>query len=170
MGTEFEIVEVPERPCVFIRRTVKRSGTGEAYMEGLPKVFDYVGKHGKHVNGPLGRYTACSPDELTVEIGVMTETPLDGEGEIESGTFGGFRGLKGVHVGSYDRLHEPSLQTNEYLETQGNVLAQALSPNSYIFRTHLIAKGQNHLPTSLEPPPCRSQRHQFWKQSALSVY
>lgn len=121
MAEQFEIVEVPERPCVFIRRTVLRSGIGEAFGECLPKVFDFVGKHGKHVYGPFARYTECHPDELTIEIGVMTETPLAGDGEIESGTFGGFRALKGVHVGPYDRLHEASTKMNDYFEEQGLV-------------------------------------------------
>ncbi|MGI8924762.1 MAG: GyrI-like domain-containing protein [Fimbriimonadales bacterium] len=119
MSGVYEIVDVPEQPCVFIRRTISQNQLGEFYMELLPKVFQYITEQGQPGAPPFGRYPDWGETDCTVEGGVTTWIPLPGNGEIVSGTLDGCKAVHATHMGSYDGLQDSYQKLFAWFNDQG---------------------------------------------------
>jgi len=123
MGLQFEIGEVEERPCAFIRRRVEQRELGAFFGEVLPKVAQHVGMSGGRPMMPFGRYLEWGEHDCVVEGGFVTAEPVAGGGEIESGTIGAKKAVKTTHVGPYDGLSKTHMAVWQYVQDHGLEIA-----------------------------------------------
>jgi effector-binding domain-containing protein len=87
MSPEPMIIERPQQPYVAIRAIVSMQTIGEAAAR-FPAVFAWLAARGLAPAGaPFLKYDSIDmPDRLEIEVGVPTGAPVDGEGEVVSGT------------------------------------------------------------------------------------
>lgn len=95
------------RPYVGIRRVVKLDGIGPACAEILPRLSQWLAKRGASPVGPPAVvYHAfdATTGAFDMQPAFFLASPLDGEGDVQSGQTAGGEALVAVHVGPYDKL------------------------------------------------------------------
>jgi effector-binding domain-containing protein len=112
-----------EQHYVAIRTKVKMSEIPNLLPPLIPEVIQWVEKNNIAQTGPcFFRYLAFdSVDELLVDVGVPTETEVEGDERIITGSFpaadyatviytGDYHGLKNVHMGLESWMKENELE------------------------------------------------------------
>jgi hypothetical protein len=96
MSPEPIITERPQQPYVAIRAIVSMQTIGEAATR-FPAVFAWLAARGLAPAGaPFLKYDSIDmPGRLEIEVGVPVAAPVDGDGEVVSGTLpsGRYAGL-----------------------------------------------------------------------------
>ncbi len=112
-----------EQHYLAIRKKVKMSDISFELPQLIPEVIQWVEKNNITQTGPcFFRYLAFdSVDELLVDVGVPTETQVEGDNKIISASFpaaeyltviytGDYQGLKNVHMGLESWMKENELE------------------------------------------------------------
>jgi AraC family transcriptional regulator len=112
--------EIAEQPTVYVRKRAGRHELATAIGDALGKAFPYAMQSGAGVAGrPFARYVEMGAGLMTVEIGVPVSHAVAGAGEIEAGSLPGGAVAVGIHMGSYEQLHETFANIERWIETEG---------------------------------------------------
>lgn len=120
MSEEPTIVERPAVPCVAIRATVTMR-TISTIADRMGEVMGWLGARGQAPAGPpFIRYnTIDMAADLDVEVGVPTEGPLAGDGEIVAGELPAGRYVWATHQGAPAGLVASVGLVLDWAKTQG---------------------------------------------------
>ena len=120
MSEEPKIVERPAVPCVAIRATVTMR-TIDTVAHRMGEVFGWLAARGQAPAGPpFIRYTTIDmAGDLDVEVGVPTEKPLPGEGEVVTGELPAGRYVWATHHGAPSGMVDSVRSVLEWANAQG---------------------------------------------------
>lgn len=101
MSEEPTIVQRPAQPCVSVRATVTMETIG-TLAHRIGEVMGWLGARGHTPAGPpFFRYNVIDmAADLDVEVGVATEHPIEGDGEVVSGELPAGRYVWATHRGA----------------------------------------------------------------------
>ncbi|HJL17969.1 MAG TPA: AraC family transcriptional regulator [Sandaracinaceae bacterium LLY-WYZ-13_1] len=113
--------DVPAQPVLYMRREgVSMTEIAEALGQCLPAIFAHCQRHGVAMAGPpFARYPSAGPGTVTLEAGIPTVQPAEGDGEITAGTLGGTRAAVGLHVGPYETLPQAHAALERWVRENG---------------------------------------------------
>ena len=102
-----KIIERQPQPYLAIRRIVQRP-FGDAVDATLPRLWQWIGAHGvEPVGPPFFKYNLIDMEaDMEIEFGVPTDTVLDADAEVVTGTLPGGRYASLTYRGHYDQLME----------------------------------------------------------------
>ncbi|HWH98647.1 MAG TPA: GyrI-like domain-containing protein [Pseudolysinimonas sp.] len=101
----FAIVDLPEQPFVGVTKTVTMTTIPEIADE-IPGLIDWVLNHGyAPPNAPFLRYLVIDmAREFVIQAGVPVPSPVETDGDLESGVLPSGRYATTTHVGHPDEL------------------------------------------------------------------
>ncbi|MFI7698287.1 GyrI-like domain-containing protein [Nonomuraea sp. NPDC049480] len=101
-----EIIELPERPYVGVRRTITMTQFG-LVGDRIGEIIGWLAERGQYPAGaPFFRYDEIdmAADRLVVQAGVPLATPVEGEGDIFADVLPAGRYVAVSHHGHPDQL------------------------------------------------------------------
>lgn len=116
-----QIVELPERPCIGVRKTITMSTFG-LVADRIGEMIGWLAERGGTMTGaPFFRYDSIDMEEnrLVVVAGVPVERPMEGEGDIQPGTLPAGRYVTETHHGHPDQLAGVIASMLKWAEEQG---------------------------------------------------
>jgi effector-binding domain-containing protein len=120
MSEPIEIVELPLRRALTVRRKIPRIGLGAFFMEIFPKLRTAIVAQGATPSGPpFARYYNSDPAAFDTEAGYPftgTVNPSDG---ARVTTLPAGRAAKTVHIGPYETLSQEYRRIEAWLTDEG---------------------------------------------------
>ena len=120
MDEPIEIVELPPRRALTVRRRMPQSGLGAFFMEVFPRLRKSIVGQGATPSGPpFARYYNSDPAAFDTEAGLPftgTVTATDG---ARVTTLPGGRAAKTIHIGAYETLSKEYRRIEAWCEEHG---------------------------------------------------
>lgn len=120
MDEPIEIVELPPRRALTVRRKMPQSGLGAFFMEVFPRLRKSIVGQGATPSGPpFARYYNSDPAAFDTEAGLPftgTVTATDG---ARVTTLPGGRAAKTIHIGAYETLSKEYRRIEAWCEEHG---------------------------------------------------
>ena len=120
MDDPIEIVELPPRRALTVRRKMPQSGLGAFFMEVFPRLRKSIVGQGATPSGPpFARYYNSDPAAFDTEAGLPftgTVTATDG---ARVTTLPGGRAAKTIHIGAYETLSKEYRRIEAWCEEHG---------------------------------------------------
>lgn len=127
MPPEIEIVQVPQRHYVGVRRRVKPSEIGPLCAEVLPQVSGWLGDKGLQRDGmPITVYHSLDrkTGEFDLQPGGFVDEAVESEGDFTAGVTAAGDAAHAVHAGPYDTLGETWGALWEWIAAQSRTVSQ----------------------------------------------
>ena len=119
------------RTALVIRRKTSADEIAKTLGECLPTVFAFCQKHGIPFAGPpFTRYVEMGRGLWTIEAGLTTAGPHQGEGDIIATELPGGEAAVAIHKGSYETLGETHAAIERWLDD--NKLTAGMPWETYI--------------------------------------
>lgn len=120
--SEIELIDVPARHYVGIRREVHTEKLAEFFAEAFPKVMQWVMQNGiTPASMPMAVW--CHMDMETgiadTHAGVFVDGGVAVDGEITAGTTAAGEAFKLVHVGGYDTMGQSWMRVYKHAGEAG---------------------------------------------------
>lgn len=121
MLSEPKIVTRPDQPFAAIRVTLDRGDIPSSAPPLIGEVAGWLASNGAAPAGaPFFNYLEMGPGEqLKMEVGFPTSTPLGGNGRVRTGTIPGGRFATLTYTGPYDGLYDANVALGDWLGRQG---------------------------------------------------
>lgn len=120
MDEPIELVDLPPRRALTVRRKMPRSGLGAFFSELFPRLRSAIVSQGATPSGPpFARYYNSDPAAFDTEAGLpFTGTVTAAEGARVT-TLPGGRAAKTIHIGSYETLSKEYRRIEAWCEEHG---------------------------------------------------
>jgi effector-binding domain-containing protein len=120
MDAPIEIVELPPRRALAVRRKMPQSGLGAFFSELFPRLRTVLVEQGATPSGPpFARYYNSDPAAFDTEAGIPFTGTVTNASNARVTSLPGGRAAKTVHVGSYETLSKEYRRIEAYLEEHG---------------------------------------------------
>ena len=120
MDEPIEIVELPPRRALTVRRKMPQSGLGAFFSELFPRLRTALVEQGATPSGPpFARYYNSDPAAFDTEAGIPFTGTVTNASNARITTLPGGRAAKTVHIGSYETLSKEYRRIEEYLQEHG---------------------------------------------------
>lgn len=127
MPREFEIIQIPQRHYVGVRRRVMRSEIGPLCAEVLPRVTAWLADIGAQMKGmPITVYHSVDLEsgQYDLQPGRFVAEPVNGQGDITAGRTAAGEAAHAVHEGSYDSLGKTWEALWAWIAAQGRTVSE----------------------------------------------
>jgi effector-binding domain-containing protein len=116
----YDVVDLPEQPFVGVTRTVTMRTIPEIADE-IPGLIGWVLNHGYAPAGaPFLRYLVIDmAQELVIQAGVPVASPVETDGQVDSGVLPSGRYATTTHVGHPDELEEVTRRFLQWADGEG---------------------------------------------------
>ncbi len=90
-----------------IRKKLKWEEIPEILPPLIPELFKWLERNRiKQVGAPFFNYLKMNSDNMEVEVGIPTASPVEGDGRINAGSFPAGKYAVASYTGPYDKLFE----------------------------------------------------------------
>jgi effector-binding domain-containing protein len=122
MPYEFEIRELRSHPTAGVRE--KTTDVGMVFGRLLGEVFAQLRAESiAPVSPPYARFFSMTADELDMEVGIVVENPIKGNGRVVPGELPAGRAVVTWHTGPYDQLRAANEAVQAWIAEQHLTLA-----------------------------------------------
>jgi effector-binding domain-containing protein len=120
MSEPIEIVELPLRRALTIRRKIPQIGLGAFFMEIFPKLRTAIVAQGATPSGPpFARYYNSDPAAFDTEAGYPFTGTVNASDGARVTTLPAGRAAKTVHIGPYETLSQEYRRIEAWLTEEG---------------------------------------------------
>ena len=94
---------IATQPCIQVHAKKKMDEMPAFFRETFPKLYGYASARTKP-GAAFGRYYDWSKELIDFDAGIVVNTAIPGEGDIQAGKFGGHEALFARHEGPYGKV------------------------------------------------------------------
>jgi effector-binding domain-containing protein len=120
MSNKCEIIERVAQPTLSIRTRAAVQDLPKLLGEAYGKIMQYLGELGETPGGaPFVAYYNMDMQDLDMEIGFPTLSPLPGIGEVHAGQIPAGKAATCLYTGAYNEIASAYTELSAWIATQG---------------------------------------------------
>jgi effector-binding domain-containing protein len=114
-----EVKKLERQPVLDIHRDVPVADIPQVMQQAIPAVFAYAGSHGGVPKFVYARYYDVRPEQVSMDVGVIIATAIDGEGEVKADHLPAGDAACVLHVGPYEAMEPAYGAVESWMKANG---------------------------------------------------